>query len=245
MSIKVISLKSSKKRSLFLNNNLELLFSFFDAIEPSDIKGMFNDTVSRIYYGINPREVEKACAISHRLLINECIYSGEEWNVILEDDAIVEEDLNKFNEELNNIKTEATILILGHSKTVKKNLWWQNLKQPKFNCHYYVSKKFFIKPLINYYGCIAYCINQDAVKIIKSLPDTFWIADDWRVYEKVGVKILHADIPFVWEDRNLGSSTGGHDRTMHELFSKYFYLELYDFLFINLKILKYKILGIL
>jgi len=226
ISVKVLSIPNGNRREVF-ERQCGFDFDFFDAILPGDRALEFDAPRAEILYGRKVREVEQACASSHRKLIDSLSSSEDEWLIVLEDDAIVEPEFYELVlglpcEEL----VEPTVLILGHCKTVKKNLWWQRLKQPEGERTIFCGLDFSRKYFINFFGTVGYAINKSAADLISSMPPNFWIADDWERYENIGIAILHACRPIVWENRTYDSGTGGPNQTLHRLFSKDFVREL-------------------
>jgi len=228
--IEVISMCGSSCRSNILKQLSNIEFEYFDAIFNSDeIRNSFDDLLARLVYGRELRIGERGCALSHRAVIDKFSNSLRPRRVILEDDAIVTSEFFRFVEGLNKLKFNIpTILILGHAKTIKENHWWQRVKQPFFEIEDFNSFKFGTRPFVNFFGTVGYALDYEAAVMIKKLPRTFWLADDWKIFANAGISIYHVVEPLVYEDLSTPSSTGNIVRPLHSLFSRNFFIELWE-----------------
>ena len=69
--------------------------------------------------------------------------SGDEWLLVLEDDAILLEEIFNFITDVEKILiTQPAVFLLGHSKTKQENLHFQRLKQPLFDIKHLAKRKF-------------------------------------------------------------------------------------------------------
>lgn len=91
-TVKVISLaRSADRRAAFAHNNAHVAFSFFDAIDGSQIYGELGRTPDLYDPDLRYNPGALGCATSHLLLWQEAAASGKAIT-ILEDDAILRHD---------------------------------------------------------------------------------------------------------------------------------------------------------
>lgn len=211
--INVISLKKSHRRNKFTSLNVKI----FDAIENDD-EEIFNENIFKLLYGRNPRQGEIGCALSHYYIAKQHVYNTAEWSLVLEDDAIFDGDLLSFKDTCPFV-SKPTILVLGHSKTKKKNLFVQRLIQPLRN-PYKLNSIEFGHSDINFCGTVGYMANRAASQLIAKNDSIFWLADDWRVIRNMGVDVVHIKEPLVYEDFDGVSSTGNKVIVEHDILKK-------------------------
>jgi len=227
--IEVISLEDSTLKSSINEQLKGADFVYLDAISDSGIiESSFDQYLATLIYGRTLRPAEMGCSLSHRTAIKNFLKTNGDWRVILEDDAIVTSGFLCFVEGLSEYELSLPImLVLGHSKTVQKNLWWQKIKQPFYEVIELNSLRFGTLPYTNFVGTVGYALNKNAAFIINNMPKTFWIADDWRIFENAGIKVYHAATPLVFENLNSSSSTANIVKPLHSLFSRGFFGELW------------------
>lgn len=186
----------SHRRNRF--NSFTYPFNFFDAYS-SPVN--FDVKKATEYYGRDIRNGEIGCTTSHYELYKKLRKgSSHNWHLILEDDAKIEDGFQSFynNFDPSIFQNVPTILILGHSKTIKKFQWIQKLKQPmsvEFTCgHHQFGKKH-----VNLVGTVGYIINNAAIDtILQHTP--YWLADDWGIIEEMGINVLHIKDNLVYEE---------------------------------------------
>lgn len=181
--------------------------------------------ISTMLYGKKLTKGEINCARGHREMWQLAKNEQQKWAIFLEDDADLIIGASQIMQKLLNHTTNQPIaIILGHSKTIKKNLWFENLKIPLHNIRAINGVKLGEKKQ-NLFGTVGYMLNDKAIELLVSLPPTFWKADDWRIYENSGLKTLHLLNPCIWENF-LSSSTGNSCEIHHNIFSKNFLREI-------------------
>lgn len=188
----------------------------------------FDYTSSLLLYGENLTKGEVLCSLGHREMWRNALKSDHEWVMFLEDDAIFDQRFFSDIEILLQLKFDRPVsLILGHSKTIKKNLWFQSLKQPITTIFSVAGNKFGNKE-VDFFGTVAYLINKKGLKLLNNLPRNFWRADHWEIYKNFGLGIYHPKKPLVWENfTSRKSATGNILKVQHNLISKDFFRELY------------------
>lgn len=201
--INVISLRGSPRRDRFQTTEV---FHFFDAVE-IDGEAIFNKDIFKMVYGRDARNGEIGCTLSHYCIAH--VHSTDlnhEWSLVLEDDAIFsEQELLSFVNGLPAID-KPTILVLGHSKTIKRNLFIQRLIYPLKDI-IAINGKLFGHTGETRCGTVAYVANRSASMLIAKNQMTFWLADDWTLIENMGVDVLHFKKPLVYELMDGVSST--------------------------------------
>ncbi|HHR6131977.1 TPA: glycosyltransferase family 25 protein [Providencia alcalifaciens] len=220
METLVVSLQKSERRADFKKKFRGLNFKFFDAITPDNQENInFDDLIFRSIYGRNARKGEVGCTLSHFSILNAFInHSLDDWILILEDDAIPEKEFFNFIKEFeSNYKTEnPEVILLGHSKTSKKHLLVQRMKQPLRNKINIKNIIFGENNNITLCGTVGYLINKKAACLITELKKNYWLADDWKMFSNLGIHVFHPQKPIVWEDLNYASSTENIVKYQHD-----------------------------
>jgi GR25 family glycosyltransferase involved in LPS biosynthesis len=187
----------------------------------------FDEIRSKLLYGFELSRGMKNCAAGHRKIwaIAETD-SYHEWVQILEDDARLDVNYAQVVERLGSIKVDFPLaIILGHSKTVQSNLWFENLKWPldKEFKHFGVALG---EKTQNLFGTVGYLLNKQAIALLDTLPAPFWKPDDWRYLQNYGLKVYHLRNPIIWEDfLSHESDTGSSTQIQHRLYSSKFIRE--------------------
>jgi len=186
----------------------------------------FDNSLARMIYGRPLRKGEMNCSLGHRSMWCYAREVGSRWSVFLEDDAIITDALLNLLNSINSWGENLPFaIIIGHSKTVRKNLWFENIKIPLYS-----KKK--IKNIVvgkknqNLFGTVGYLLNQSAVELLSKLPVTCWKADDWKMFENAGLQIYHLQTPCIWEEfETRKSATGNICVAQHEIFSRKILIE--------------------
>lgn len=213
-----------------LNNTTDTIkgieFKFFEAIDNVKVKSKYqlNTEVFKLVYGRDAKNGEIGCTLSHFELISDFSDSDldNKWLVILEDDAMLEENFQDVAESivLKNCN-EPSIYLLGISKTLKKNnfihkLKWNLEKPTDFSGVKYGYAN------INHCGTVGYIINIKAARLIASRSENiFWLADDWRVIGNMGINIYVPNEPVVYEDLKSISSIGNEVKCYNSIISNF------------------------
>lgn len=220
---KYIELEFGKK----ISNRIKI--NVFDN-NSSSFEDEFNKKKSFLRYGKYLRKGEISCALGHQRIASLLLEKECTTAVVLEDDALLELNFEECTLTLSdyiNKLAAPTVVILGHSKTIKNNLWFENLKYKLYDK--IKIKKFVLgKKKQNYFGTVGYLCNREFIKL-RSLDEVHTIADDWIFYEQeFGVQIYHLENPIVWEDLQTTSSTGNSLIIHHNILSKNFLRELFS-----------------
>lgn len=210
----------------------------------NEIPATFDGDTFKAIKGRMPNLGEVGCALAHIEAYKIFLSDTSDWLVVLEDDALLDDDFVQFIRHVDTQhSTYPVSFLLGHSKTKKSNLWVQRLKQPlggklKFSTLVFGQNHWVSRCGV---GTVGYIINRKAAEILISKHRAYWLADDWKLFENMGIKVFHPVIPIVWEDLyGRPSSTGNPNQPHHDLFSKKFFRQLSEVVYGRLRLLAYK-----
>ncbi|EJV9312367.1 glycosyltransferase family 25 protein [Vibrio vulnificus] len=220
MNIRVVSLVDSKNRLPFSSRFNPLEFEFFDALLGGRHKKSFNESLFQFKYNRVARDGEIGCTLSHYIIIKELIETNLESMIILEDDAIPVKEFFDFYADLFLKNNKPSIFLLGHSKTREKDLWLQRLKQPLKEVINLNGFSFGINHRITECGTVGYIINRKAAEIISAYDSPYWLADDWKFFEEIGIHVYHPVKPLIYEDLTTVSTTGNAVCLNHSIYNK-------------------------
>lgn len=210
ISFTVIAMPDSKRLETFSRQVPQGLVDVFYAREIDEAFAAFDVEKFERTYGRAPRNGEVGCTHSHFELQKNV---STDWLCILEDDAVLSDD---FFDVVNQIATQSlppTVVVLGQSRTLSRNDWFTQLKQP-------ITRRFWLahdlyageKSYINKFGTVGYMINWAASEAIREETiKPYWQADDWRLLSHTyGLKILHLNRLVVHEDLHSYETTTGN-----------------------------------
>jgi len=209
MNTFVISLPYDTSRRILIEQQLKKIgldYTIVDAVigvEKIDDPRFYNDAAAKKGEGRSLRAGEIGCALSHAFVYSEIVRLDLPWALILEDDAILHEDL------LNVIKAlESGIIRQGDIISLSRCDQYKPWNIRSLIGPYKLVEPFFVRE-----GSIAqtvgYIITQDAAKAIAdmNIPVKF-PADSWGYY-KGKVKFLGVipTLTLITQNTNLGSTT--------------------------------------
>ncbi len=219
MIIKVISLKKSIDRREYIFKQLlklDLLYSFEDAIELSSWSDELLDAYSKkmfeLRYNRSPSLGEIGCSISHDVARKKFLQmSNQKTLMVLEDDA-------KFmctKKELFSAikvfkKSKFDILILGYAKCDDYYEKHTNIINPVYSIERVGRISIGPRYLHSTSGAVGYIIKKNSAKIMSNIQPQSVLADDWRYFSKLGLKIAHTNPMIVREDTTNLASTLNH-----------------------------------
>jgi len=61
-------------------------------------------------------------------------------------------------------------------------------------------------------------MNKAAAEIVSEQNKIFWLADDWRIFSNMGIKVYHPFVPLVYEDVTFQNATGNILHVQHNFF---------------------------
>ncbi|WP_429121194.1 glycosyltransferase family 25 protein [Aeromonas allosaccharophila] len=222
----VVSLKNSERRENFDKLFSELGHQYFDAIVPQDNDPRFDQFIAQSLYGRELRRGEVGCTLSHFEIIKNFSQSVDDsrWLLIMEDDALPEPQfqqfIDDFSKECCQLSENPLVILLGHSKTSKKHLFVQGLKQPLANRITFSGHIFGQNKHVTRCGTICYLINKTAATTLSKPLNPYWLADEWALYSNLGVVVYHPIKPLVYEDLSYASATQNEVKYQHDFISR-------------------------
>lgn len=222
----VISLKNSERRQNFNKIFAGFGHEYYDATIPQDCDPRFDQFIAKSLYGRKLRNGEVGCTLSHFEIIKEFSQSNDDsqWLLLMEDDALPEPHFKKFIDSFcQTIDTHDVIpkvILLGHSKTSKKNLFMQRLTQPLVKTLIVDEFIFGQNKDISFCGTVCYLINKHAAQVLSECKKPYWMADDWTLFCQLGINVLHPFKPLIYEDLSYTSSTGNIVFQQHDFFKR-------------------------
>ncbi|WP_428768072.1 glycosyltransferase family 25 protein [Treponema sp. HNW] len=204
----VISLKSASERRSFIQNQLKNLnfdFEFFDAFIGKDYASdpaYYNEKKALKAEGRKLRAGEVGCALSHNAVYRLIAEKKLPYALILEDDAIISEDLPQVIDKLLPHLKGPRIIQLERCDLYKKSSIQPLVKG------YSIVEPRFIKA-----GTIAqtagYLISFEAAKAIQNINrPAYFPADNWWHYMKaVSFSALIPSQTLIHQNETFDSST--------------------------------------
>jgi GR25 family glycosyltransferase involved in LPS biosynthesis len=173
---------------------------------------------------LNQAEINLASA--HLCMLIRLVLSKHNYSLILEDDAKF--NINTLTSFLDKVILEDHngFYLLGHSKTILKYQWFENLKYP-------IKNKFLIGGVYagenenRYPGTVGYLVSRNAAyERLKEL-EIKTVSDDWQFIKNFS-KVYSLNKRIIHEEMNLlntYSSTGNLVFVHHNPFSRRFLYE--------------------
>ena len=214
MLANVISIKDSYRREYALKraNKFGFEVRFFDAYNyvndsASSHSNEFN--LDKFYdkYGRYPASGEIGVFKSHFELWKELSKKKQSFHLVLEDDFIPKINASVIDKIILSAKNDYDVILLGYSKVnevTEKTISIINpLKTEYHYKNYRLGKKFHESTC----GALAYVVKDSFFqKIEKNQFKPYFLIDDWSIFKKMGIKILHISPLCFYEDyQGLGS----------------------------------------
>lgn len=220
----VISLSGHNERREFISKQLDQIgisYSFFDAINVSTNLDYCKYIDLHKSIQVNGRKLsngEIGCSLSHYFVYKDIVEKKINFALILEDDAIVDDNLKFFVEGSILNATEWDVILLGYSKVSKQDYVKINKFNPIGNIIYNRETKIGRVLKNTTCGTVGYLVSfSGASKLLAmNLPGNT-LADNWPYFEKHGgLSIFHCRPFLVFEDfLNLKSSIE-HERPVND-----------------------------
>ena len=220
MIIKIISLKESIDRREYIHqqfSKLGLYYDFEDAVDvrscSKEILNFFSSKNFELLYGRLPSLGEIGCSISHDLARKNFLkINNQKTLMVLEDDA----KIISTKDELFSVvkvfeKSKFDILILGFSKCDNEYEKHINIINPVLPT-YKTKNKISIGPryLHSTSGAVAYLVNKQSANIMSNICPKSALADDWKYFSKLGLKIGYTNPMIIRENTTKLYSTLNH-----------------------------------
>ncbi|MBF7685626.1 glycosyltransferase family 25 protein [Acinetobacter sp. B10A] len=194
----VLSLKSDHKRRDKISSQLKLInkeFEFFDAYTPKNIpENILNKANMSLTNG------EKACAYSHLMIYKDVIEKNKSYGIILEDDAVLNNDFMSYFKVVQNLHEKYDVVIFGYSKVDIKLSKIMKFVRPSIKIKIYDG---YVRLPYKQWNCgtVGYSISKSGAKKILGINSQLKVpADYWSYFEKNGVSIVHFSDILVTED---------------------------------------------
>ena len=218
MQANIISLINSPRRAIALNRSTSFGFApiFFDGVDARTYKfdDLFFENSNRLFqsrYGRLQSKVELATLLSHRNLYKALLKTGNEFNLILEDDFIPLVDSSVVMGILDAIVSGGfDVVILGYPRCdefVEEKINQANpIKNPKF----FIKKDGLAigqRCIETTCGCLSYIVTKSFLTKVAAFDSFGYLADDWDYYASKKIKIAHATPLIFREDyKNMAST---------------------------------------
>lgn len=155
---------------------------------------------------------ELGCALSHRAVYQTVLARGQDYALVLEDDARFLADPAPLlrSGSLQNIAAQYPfdVLILGYVKTLPQHLPYYYRRIPLKNRAVFAGYRFGTP--WEQYGCgaVGYVITAAGAAKLLSQPQPCVAADDWLYFERqLGLRVLHARPALILEHAEALNST--------------------------------------
>ena len=185
MKAYIINLADAVERKqhvkMHLSNVEELQLKWIDAIDGRKLTDQEKDELFDLkkfkwYYQRNIRNGEIGCTLSHQLCYKELLNSDDNMAIVFEDDILLTEPFEKITKAINVVMatSKPTVFLLS-------SWYWYTYKRR-------IDDEQFICRVIDARLAHAYVINKPAARIM-SCSKPWFLADDWGVYRRKGIRI--------------------------------------------------------
>lgn len=179
-----INLKRCVDRREYITNQLNLLSfvnnEFIEGVDGSllspDELSVFKQDIAMRRYGRRLKLGEIGCTLSHRRCYETLLQSTDKSVILFEDDILVRnteaDTWQTLVDYIENTEEPTVILISGG--------WWS-----------YGTKRgpLDLKKVYSAYYTHSYIINRAGAELLLSIPASY-LADDWRMFRRQGLKLL-------------------------------------------------------
>lgn len=189
----IVSLKKDIKRREKITRELSiqtLSWTMIDAIEGKDLQ---QEYLNSLDYSYNKPSCanEVACSLSHQMIYQKIINNGNEWAIILEDDAIIDNKLSLLINGLSYYGTSCLkkdyIYLLGGQEGLRTRSSLSLSFFHKIRINGITFKKVTYKPNKLARTC-CYLIHRDECeRLIKLFNQYYYVADSWELFVKFNV----------------------------------------------------------
>ncbi len=174
LAIWIISLTDSTERRQILTKKLtdwQCNHNVFDAVDgrsglPAELEAQVDRSAARRAMGRDLSDGELACALSHRLVCAKFLASQAKWGLILEDDAILSDDLLTFL--TGGYFKAAQMMVLFH-----QNARVFRQKTSLFGDYY--AQRLAVSP----FGAVGYTVSREAATRLVSDATPVRHTADW------------------------------------------------------------------
>ena len=169
-------------------------------LSDQELQKNFNNDLAILRYGRPLKRGEIGCTLSHRKCYDTFLKSSERSVIIFEDDILIQNlDIDLFQKIQSlfyNIEEPCILLLSGSFWYTKKKRFYYNYELANVYSAYFTH---------------SYIINRSAASIILEMSPAY-LADDWRLIKKKGIRLLgihphivdQKDFPSLVNDENRG-----------------------------------------
>ena len=182
MQTYIINLKTSEKRRHYMENILapysSLDVKFIEALDgrrmsEREVLAKFDVCASKDRYGRELNRGEIGCVLSHRKAFETFLKTSEPYALILEDDISIIRNLN----ELDLVELDSILINSAPSVLFLSGDYW------------YYRKRGNVVSCYDALGAYAYIINRTAAQMMLTYNKPFFVADDWEIHKRNGLKL--------------------------------------------------------
>ncbi|KKB47564.1 MULTISPECIES: glycosyltransferase family 25 protein [Parabacteroides] len=204
----VINLPKDTERRIYITKEISKIayldIEFVDAVDGRELgkeklSENFDFKKSKNYQSYDLLLGEVGCTLSHLECYKKLLASDQEFALIVEDDIGF-----KWNEPYDDILKISARYIRSKKPLVLLN----------FAFFDYMGKGISVKDNYKIYktykaaSATIYFINRQAANMIVSAGPPFWVADDWSLFRRKGIRIDALYPSFVYHNDNSCSSIG-------------------------------------
>lgn len=194
----VLSLKRDIERRKKICEQIDSLgkkFEFFDAYTPTSIpQEVLRNSNKELTDG------EKACAYSHLMIYEKLLKSENKYEVILEDDALLEQSFLDYFNKVSRLHDIYDVVIFGYSKVDVELAKIMKFVRPSIKLK---VDDFYIRLPYRQWHCgtVGYSISRSGANKILEINRSLEVpADYWEYFEDHGVSVVHYSDILVTED---------------------------------------------
>lgn len=187
----IVSLKKDIERRNNITNALSaqsLPWTVIDAIEGKNLQSDYLESLNYQYSGLASAN-EVACSLSHQSIYKKIINSDTEWALILEDDAIIDEQLSGLIEQLEagkiSLLRENNIYLLGGQEGLNSRKRISLSFFNKITISDVTFRKVTYTPSKLFRTCCYLIHRKECEKLITLFNRAYYTADSWGLFYKL------------------------------------------------------------
>lgn len=189
----IISLKKDIERRKKITHDLSmhnLSWTMVDAIEGKDLQPSYLNSLNYDYNKPSCSN-EVACSLSHQMIYQKITNSDNEWAIILEDDAIIDNKLSMLINGLNhgeayNLKKDY-IYLLGGQEGLRTRDSISLSFFHKIKIGGITFRKVTYKPSKLARTCCYLIHRNECERLIKLFDQYYYVADSWELFFKFNI----------------------------------------------------------
>ncbi len=212
MEIFVLTLPDAKDRQTSIEkqmNRFHVKFRFFYGVYGKDLSNeeihtIFNNNKSMSKIGYEMSKNEIACAYGHYLIYSAIVKEKITDAIIIEDDAILNEDFIRIVRILEQKAIKKSVLIkLEKEKNFKSNFWRKIPLDDNYT---------LFRPIQGVYLTTVYYLNLNAAKRLVKDAYPIFVPSDFFAYTCKHVELLNINKSLAFQDSNQPSLIGNRNK---------------------------------